>query len=255
VRILVTNDDGIDAVGIQSMARALRAHHDVTVVAPERERSGSGHSITLHRPLNVLQRTIAPDIPGWSVNGTPADCVKLAIQALYKGPPDLVVAGVNHGANLGRDVFYSGTVSAAVEAHFMGFRAIAVSLEEATDDDLRRSAECVAAWIDAGLGSVGPALLNINFPPWSRMREGVRLQRTRLGRRDYVNEFERRHDPRGHAYYWIAGRVVDTDQPADTDVGAVSRGLVAVSPLDVELTAQDELPDLGNLVTRLNGES
>jgi 5'-nucleotidase len=254
VRILVTNDDGIDAIGLKSMALALNRNHTVAVVAPERERSGSGHAITLHRPLQVTDRPLAPRIPGWAVTGTPADCVKLAVQALMPDPPDLVVAGINHGPNLGRDVFYSGTVSAAVEAHFLGLRALAVSCEEPTAADLERSAAAVADWIERGLGVRGPALLNVNFPPWRRMRAGPRLVTTRLGRREYVAEFERRVDPRGRPYYWLAGRIDETEEPADTDVGAVARGCVAVSPLRIELTVATDLAALRPLVQGLNGE-
>jgi 5'-nucleotidase len=250
-RILVTNDDGIEAVGLKALARALASEHEVVVVAPERERSASGHSITLHRPLHAFPRRLGDRIRAWAVTGTPADCVKLGVQGLMSEPPDLVIAGVNHGSNLGRDIFYSGTVSAAIEAHFLGLAAMAVSQEGAFEADLIRTAATVAAWLGTGLHPTKDVLLNVNFPPWERMPDGPVAQASALGRRDYVNQFERRTDPRGHDYFWLAGQVLDSEEADDTDVGAVRRGLVAVTPLRLDVTAWDVLPALRAQLTHI----
>jgi 5'-nucleotidase len=256
VRILVTNDDGIEAPGVRAMASALAMRHQVWLVAPERERSASGHSITLHRPLHAMPREVTSDIRAWAVSGTPVDCVKLAVQGLMDQPPDLVVSGVNHGSNLGRDIFYSGTVSAAIEAHFLGLSALAVSQADPTDEDVTRAAATVADWVAHGIaGGMPGLLLNINFPRWGDMPSGPRPVAARLGRREYAHEFERRLDPRGHEYYWLAGQVQEDCQPEDTDVGAIQRGLVPVTPLRLEASNLERLPALAEVLQRLPPQS
>jgi 5'-nucleotidase len=252
VRVLVTNDDGIGAYGLRALAHALAVRHAVTVVAPERERSASGHSITLHRPVHAIPERWGDGIEAWAVTGTPADCVKLGVQGLLAEPPDLVVAGINHGANLGRDIFYSGTVSAAIEAHFLGCPAWAVSLAEPTEPDLEAAARAVAHWLDRE-GPVPSWLLNINFPAGSRALTPLYPRPARLGRRDYVSELERRVDPQGRTYFWMAGRVREAPEPPDTDVGVVRAGFVAVTPLTLAVTAESVLPTLATWLATVAG--
>jgi 5'-nucleotidase len=242
VRILLTNDDGLQAEGLQALRRELdrRQRFDVYVAAPERERSAVGHAITVHKPLRVTE-VVLPGAtrPAWSVSGTPADSTKLAVLALMPERPDIVVSGINRGANVGGDVLYSGTVSAAIEAVMLGIPAIAVSLAGFEGLDFgpaaRFTAELIGRLPEAPLPE-RPYLLNVNVPALPAERiAGVAS--TRLGARYYEDAFERRTDPRGRAYYWLAGEVRDPG-PAEpgTDIWALAQGLISITPLQIALT-------------------
>lgn len=244
MRILISNDDGIFADGIIALRERLEKVGEIEkiyVVAPDRERSAIGHGITMHRPLRAREvKYSSPKSAGWSVDGTPADCVKLAVEELLADPPDLVVAGINLGANLGTDVLYSGTVSAAVEAVISGYPAMAVSMTSYKDHDYAPAAEFAAGLVGlvhrAGLPP--GTLLNVNVPPGKPA--GMKV--VRLGNMKYVNIFDRRTDPRGRVYYWMAGEVCDLeDNCPDTDVGASARGYITVTPVQIDLTNYGEL--------------
>jgi 5'-nucleotidase len=232
VLILVTNDDGIQSLGLQALVRALQDLGRVVVVAPDRERSAISHALTLHAPLRAVEH--APD--WWAIDGTPTDCVNLGIHGLLKATPDLVVAGINLGANLGDDLTYSGTVAAAMEATLMGVPAMAVSLaaESFRAEDFswggRWAAKLAAMVLSHGLPA--DTFLNINLPA-GRPR-GLRL--TRQGKRRYADAVVQNLDPRGRAYYWIGAGDLSFQDLEGTDVHAVQRGLVSATPLHLDLT-------------------
>lgn len=235
-KILVSNDDGIHAPGLSRLAAALEAVGEVYVVAPDRERSAVGHALTLHRPLRVER--LGPR--RFSVNGTPTDCVNLGILGMLPVRPDVVVAGVNAGSNLGDDVTYSGTVSAAMEGCLLGVPALAVSLAgagEAADygPAARAAAELVRRLLEHRADGV--LLLNVNVPP-GRPR-GIRV--TRLGRRVYSDEVVEQRDPRGKLYYWIGAGPPAWEVADDTDFAAVHAGYISVTPLSLDLTSYEGL--------------
>lgn len=241
MKILLTNDDGIHAKGLAVLCSELKKVAEVIVVAPDRERSGTGHGITMDMPLRAEKVSLFDNI-AWAVNGTPADCVKLAVNCLLEDSPDLVVAGINRGANLGVDVFYSGTVSGALEGTILGFPAFAVSVTEYSNPEYSYAASFMRNLIPKVLKTniCKDTLLNINVPSLTAEEiQGVKI--TRLGSRKYIDSFETpRVDPRGKSYYWLGGNVVDnTDDSSDcgdTDVACVQESMVSVTPIQVDLT-------------------
>jgi 5'-nucleotidase len=236
--ILCSNDDGIHAVGLRALAGRLADLGDVVVVAPDRERSATSHAFTLDRPLRCEE--VEPGF--FAVDGTPADCVYIGLLKLCKERPKLVVSGINHGFNLGSDVFYSGTVAGAVEAALRDVPAIAVSLEFARG--MRRAPELfehAAAFTHAlaratlAEGLPTGTLLNVNVP--QRASKGPKgYQWTRLGKRVYRDQVDERHDLRGRRYYWIGGPADGYGDVEDSDLHAVRDGVVSVTPLDLDLT-------------------
>lgn len=243
MRILLTNDDGIGAFGLNALREALEPVADLYVVAPERERSATGHAITMHKPLHPKPVSYAGSgTHGWRINGTPADCAKLGVEALLPEPPDLLLSGLNHGSNLGRDVFYSGTVSAAMEGMFLGIPSIALSVAGPGEASFLWAAAFVRWWLTGpAFAPPGPGVFyNVNFPDWAR---GVpsRLSTVRLGQRQYSNDFHRRLDPRGQEYFWLAGSPLDVTDEPDTDVGALAAGHITLTPLRMDVTAHDLL--------------
>ncbi len=234
IKILVTNDDGIHAPGIRALADALRKVGVVAVVAPDRERSAVGHALTLHHPLRATR--VGPDI--FAVDGTPTDCVCLGIHNLISFKPDVVVSGINRGANMGDDVTYSGTVSAAMEATLMGIPAFAVSLCAEGEGEHYDVAAGFAARLAGEVFSRGlPAdtFLNVNVPD----REEKDLLPpiiTSQGRRRYEGGIVDKVDPRGRKYYWIAGGELTFRDLPGTDYHAVCRGHISVTPLHLDLT-------------------
>ncbi len=241
--ILLTNDDGVLAEGLAALYDRFAAKHEVYVVAPDRERSGSSHAITVFQPLMVHRTRIGgPQSPGggtqaWAVVGTPADCVKLATASLLPGKPDLVLSGINRGPNLGTDVFYSGTVSAAIEACILGFPAMAVSLAAFEDLDYGFAAE-VAEYLAERLAAdpLPPnTLLNVNVPATERAAvAGLRV--TRLSGHKWHDTFEERADPRGHSYFWLVGEPLKTEAEPGTDLEAIRDNCVSVTPVHLDLT-------------------
>ncbi len=232
--ILVSNDDGIHSEGIIALAAALGPVGEVVVVAPDRERSAVSHSLTLHRPLRVEELGTAR----FAVNGTPTDCVNLAINGILKRRPALVVSGINKGANLGDDVTYSGTVSAAMEGTLLGVASLAVSLigrQTFRFEQAAAFAARLARWvIERGLPS--DTLLNVNVP---ELADGVAVRgfaMTRMGRRRYGDAIVEKVDPRGKKYYWIGGEELEFADEEGTDFAAVSQGLISVTPIHLDLT-------------------
>lgn len=226
--LLVTNDDGVHAAGLAALARAVEELGDVYVVAPEREQSACGHALTLHRPLRVEQLGERR----FAVNGTPSDCVNLAVLGFLPERPVLIVSGINHGANLGDDVTYSGTVSAAMEGTLLGVPSMAVSLAAGGDfEEAGRIARLVAMRV---LVSNLPdkTLLNVNVPEGTP--KGIRL--ARLGHRVYEGKIVEQQDPRGRTHYWIGGGPPQWSLLEGTDMGAIHAGFVAVTPLHLDLT-------------------
>jgi 5'-nucleotidase len=230
LRILVTNDDGIFSEGLKLLAEAMSAIGQVIVVAPDREQSASGHSLTLTRPLR-LQKVREH---WYAVDGTPTDCVNMGVQGILKeDPPDLVVSGINYGVNMGDDVTYSGTVSAAFEASLHNLPAVAFSQEIGEGFSFERSAQLARRLIEGLALSPFPRdlLLNVNFPA----QECRGLRWTRLGKRFYHQSILEKTDPMGRKYYWIAG-TPKWEKEEGTDHAAVTSGYVSVTPLHLDLT-------------------
>lgn len=241
-RILVTNDDGYTAEGISALTEALESVGEVWVVAPDGEQSGVSHALTLDRPLRV--RTLGPRY--FVVNGTPTDCVTLGISNLMGGqPPDIVVSGINRGANMGVDVHYSGTVSAAFEGVILGCPAIAVSQIVVNGVSWQAAADIaqrLTTWVlDGGLPQ--DTLLNVNVPPSAP--KGLRL--TRLGVRRYTEGVLEQTDPRGRKIYWIGGGEPVWEPIAGTDFNEVGNGWISVTPLQLDMTSESLLDELRSL--------
>lgn len=238
MRILLSNDDGYFAPGLAALAEALRGLGDITVVAPERDRSGASNSLTLDRPLSLRRAANGFHF----VNGTPTDCVHLAVTGLFDHLPDMVVSGINHGANMGDDTIYSGTVAAATEGFLLGVPAIAFSLASKSATDFSEAArvakDLVARFIRDPFRE--PVLLNVNIPECAgSVPRGVRV--TRLGKRHKAEPVIRSATPRGDTVYWIgpAGKAADAGD--GTDFQAVEDGFVSVTPLRVDLTHNGQI--------------
>ncbi|MBW7902917.1 MAG: 5'/3'-nucleotidase SurE [Rhodocyclaceae bacterium] len=238
MRILLSNDDGYFAPGIEHLARALDGLGEITVVAPERDRSGASNSLTLDRPL-ALRRT-----PNgfYHVNGTPTDCVHLAVTGMLDTLPDMVVSGINHGANMGDDTIYSGTVAAATEGHLLGVPALAVSLVGKSGRHFETAAEIARRLVARFLAQPirEPVLLNVNVPdvPLAAVR-GIRV--TRLGRRHKAEPVVKGLTPRGETVYWVGAAGEAADAGEGTDFHAVANDFVSVTPLQIDLTHAGQL--------------
>jgi 5'-nucleotidase len=245
VILLCTNDDGILAHGLDTLAKAAATLGEVTVVAPDREQSATSHSLTLHHPVRAVPRGERR----FQVDGTPTDCVMLAVEALMPVRPDFVLSGVNHGHNMGEDVMYSGTVAAATEGVMLGIPSIAISF---AGGELKAEPDVIADQVGV-LGSLlkhltslasipRDTLLNVNMPPLRGAEiKGVRL--TRLGRRVYSDSLMRMKDPRGRDIYWIGGGSASWSGPEDSDFRAVRDGYISVTPLTLDLTHIKMLDD------------
>ncbi len=242
MKILCTNDDGYLAGGLGVLSSAASALGSVTVVAPDREQSATSNSLTLHHPLRARRTTDG----AWVVDGTPTDCVILALNELLHDRPDVCLSGVNHGPNMGEDVLYSGTVAAAMEATVMGIPAVALSYAGDLPEELEGRETLVESVLRAILSRDGfPAdtLFNVNIPalPPSEIR-GIRV--TTLGRRRYADSITRAHDPSGREYFWIGGGVVHWRGDQASDFQAVADGYVSVTPLHLDLTNYELLEDI-----------
>ncbi|MCU0587766.1 MAG: 5'/3'-nucleotidase SurE [Syntrophobacteraceae bacterium] len=237
MRILLTNDDGIYAKGIEAIHLSLAAEHDVTVVAPETEQSAVGHAITFLDPLRVKPVQRNGQFFGYALSGTPADCVKIAITELMKPPPQVVVSGINLGANVGVNVIYSGTVSAATEAAVLGVPSVAVSMDSFDATDFSSATEFIPKLLRLleQRGLPAGVTLNVNVPnvPYSRVR-GVRI--THQGGMRAVETYDRRSDPRGAVYYWLRNKAILADPHVDADSTVLSRDYISVTPIHHDLT-------------------
>ena len=251
-RILLTNDDGVHSPGLLALKQALSAVAHVDVVAPDHNWSAAGHTKTMHKPLRVWSVRLADGSEARTSNGTPSDCVALALLGLLEREPDLVVSGINAGANVGSDITYSGTVAAAMEAVVAGIPAIAVSVDGFEIADPAVAAAFAARLAALVLRTDGirprnapgePVLLNVNVP--NLPRDALRgVQVTRLGRRVYRDALVERSDPRGRAYYWIGGEPPSGVPEEGTDIGALDAGYISVTPIVMDLTDYARLPVL-----------
>ncbi len=236
MRILLTNDDGIYAQGLAAIKQELEKIGDVTVIAPVTEQSAVGHAITISEPLKVLEIRRAGDFYGYGITGSPADCVKLGTSCIMENPPDVVVSGINRGENVGVNVLYSGTVSAATEAHILGFTGMALSVDCYVNPQYEAAARFGARLAQhlACRSEPLPFALNVNCPsaPLEEIK-GARF--TRQGESRIVDEFVKRIDPRGNTYYWQAGltRVLDSDP--GTDAVCLKNGSISVTPINYRL--------------------
>lgn len=241
MKILLSNDDGYNARGLTTLAEALSSRAQVTVVAPDRNRSGASNSLTLESPLRVRRQQEHV----YSLNGTPTDCVHIAITGLLDEDPDMVISGINHGANLGDDVLYSGTVAAAMEGRFLGLPAIAISLVSQGSGNMSAAARVATDLLDR-LGNrplPSDTILNVNVPdlPYEQLA-GFRA--TRLGHRHRAEPVIRAKDPRGRTIYWVGPAGPEQDNGPGTDFHAVAAGFVSVTPLQTDLTAHSSVDNL-----------
>jgi 5'-nucleotidase len=243
MHILLSNDDGYSAQGLITLANALRPWAELTVVAPERNRSGASNSLTLDRPLRVS----TAESGFFKVDGTPTDCVHLAITGLLDREPDMVFAGINHGANLGDDVIYSGTVAAATEGRFLGLPAIAVSMTATHPQHFETAAQIAVILLKRIQERPLPSdtILNVNVPdvPFNELRG---IQSTRLGQRHKAEPIIKAIDPRGREIYWVGAAGPEQDAGPGTDFYAVRQNLVSVTPLQIDLTRYESLGSIAD---------
>ncbi len=245
MRLLISNDDGIHAPGIQTLYQAVRDLGEIHVAAPASEQSAVGHAITLSDPIKCRRLEKDGAYFGYAIDGTPADCVKLAVTALLESPPDLLVSGINLGSNAGISVIYSGTVSAATEGTILGLPSMAVSLNTFTnplwDTAARVARDLVQKALQRGLPP--ETLLNVNVPnlPFEKLK-GYKV--TRMGRSRYNEVFHRRTDPRNNVYYWMDGEMELLGDREGTDICALEEGYVSLTPIWFDLTHQAVLEDL-----------
>ncbi len=243
--ILLTNDDGIFAPGLYALYLAIREIADVSVVAPVSEKSAVGHAITISDPLRVFDFEKNGQFFGHAVNGTPADCVKIAYFALLERKPDLVISGINYGSNTGINVIYSGTVSAATEGTILGIPSFAMSLttfkDAVFDYAAKFAAELVPQVLERGLPR--GVFLNVNVPnvPEAEIK-GIAI--TRMGAEMYNDRYDKRIDPRNHVYYWLTGSKLEVDEGIETDDGAIRNNMVSVTPIHYDLTRHDFMNEL-----------
>jgi 5'-nucleotidase len=240
--ILISNDDGIRSGGIKSLVRALRTLGEVYVVAPDRERSAASHSLTLHRPLRAEK--VGPR--QYAVDGTPTDCITLAVGGILPGRPSIVVSGINKGWNLGEDISYSGTVSAAMEGTLLGIPSVAISLVAREKFDFKVAADFAIRLVRRILkkGLPKDTLLNVNVPqmPPSKKIKGYMF--TRQGKRFFDDVVVEKVDPRGKKYYWIGGDMVKWEGGRDTDFYAISKGYISITPVHLDMTNYSSMREL-----------
>ena len=238
MNILITNDDGIRADGIIELAKELAKTHNIYVVAPDTQRSATGHAITIHNPIMVNKEYIDDNISAYSISGTPADCVKIGVEALFKEVNiDMVLSGINNGPNLGTDVIYSGTVSAAIEGFVQNKPSIAFSLNE-----FNVSKEVYSQVSKHASKIVNDIKDNVNIP--NGEVKGTKI--TRLGERKYENVLEERVSPHGKRYFWIGGKVKELEQENDSDIIAIEEGYITITPVNIDMINNKKIEILKN---------
>lgn len=250
MHILLTNDDGVEGQGLWALYHALRPLGRITVVAPAIEHSGGSHAITLHRPLRAKPLRHEGDTVGWKVDGTPVDCVKLALSQLMTDKPDLVVSGMNAGPNVGENLFYSGTVAAAIEGFIQHLPGVAFSLDTRRGRDF----DAACAWAAEFLQELQPRrddpfVVNVNVPGTAAKIKGVRV--TGHSRSGFQEEYERRQDPKGDDYFWVKGYMHIEGEVDDSDAAALQHGYISVTPLQIDFT---DIKRLRELRARWNGD-
>lgn len=246
MRVLITNDDGINSPGLHALVRTFEPEAETFVVAPEHERSATGHAITLHKPLRAVSAILpGSQVKAWATNGTPADCVVLGVLELLPAKPDVVVSGINVGPNLGRDLTYSGTVSGAMEGAIFRIPSIAVSVGAFRDTIFDVAAEFVLRLVRQVTERALPedTLLNVNVPNLPRAQiKGVKL--TRQGEKRYISRLEKRTDPRNRTYYWLTGAPASQQDVEGTDSWALAQGYISVTPIRLNMTDPEGLEAL-----------
>lgn len=256
MKILISNDDGLVANGIRALTEELSVDNDVYVIAPDRERSAAGHSLTMHTPLRVEE--LDPKFGAkrnWVTTGTPGDCVKIGLSAILSDAekPDIVISGINHGPNLGADILYSGTVSCAMEGAMLGYPSIAVSLASMNTEPEH--------FYPAGrfVAKLLPRLKNINFPTKTILNinvpsideedfAGVAI--TKLGTRMFTDNYEKRVDPRGKIYYWLAGELIKYEDNDNNDINAIRNNKISITPITFEITHSKIMPELKEALSK-----
>lgn len=255
MNILISNDDGIAANGIRVLTEELSKKHNVYVIAPDRERSAAGHSLTLNTPLRVEELDNGKNGAKrtWVTTGTPGDCVKIGVSAilLEDEKPDYVISGINHGPNLGADILYSGTVSCAMEGAMLGIPSIAVSLAtmKAEYEDFKFAGEFVSSLLEKLSGFQFPkkSILNINVPKLEPSDiTGVAI--TELGNKMFNTNYEKRIDPRGQVYYWLAGQLITEPVNASTDIAAIQNNKISITPVTYEMTRTETIEVLDKIL-------
>lgn len=238
MNILITNDDGIYADGIIELAKSISKIANVYVVAPESQRSATGHAITIHSPIMVHKIDMGENIKSYAISGTPADCVKVGIEGLFKDINiDLVLSGINNGSNLGTDVIYSGTVSAALEGFILNKPSIAISYDEVNVKreiykDASKYVVNLIENIKDKLDLLNDCILNVNIP--NTKIKGSKI--TKLGQRNYDNAMVEKINPFGQKYYWIGGKLMELDQDENSDIDCVKDGYISITPINIEMT-------------------
>jgi 5'-nucleotidase len=253
MRILLTNDDGVYAPGLAAMERALRRLGEVFVVAPLKEQSGVGHSVTFMTPLQVKKVYVNDKHWAWTVDGSPADCVKLAVSTILPERPDLVISGINGGLNSGINVIYSGTVAAAIEGAFYGITSIAVSLQYDENEPFQKAADLAVKIIEKIMAhnTIAGRLYNLNIPLKALQKETPEVKIVPMDATQHWDTFEHRTDPMGRPYYWLSGEP-DPRQPKKkspeqmTDWIALSQGHITVTPLSFDITVKPVLQEIAN---------
>ena len=244
-KILITNDDGIYAPGIFALWEAMDALGDVIIVAPDSEKSAVGHAITISDPIRIQKVTRRDGFEGYAVKGTPADCVKIAVQGILDSPPDIIISGINAGANVGNNIIYSGTVSAATEGTMLKIPSIAISLDAVRGGNYEPAKTVAQRVVNQVLDRELPegVLLNVNVPniPFAEI-QGTKI--TRQGNIYFKDWLDGREDPRGHQYYWMTGEIVDPDNDDNCDGVALSQGFVSITPIHYQLTCESFLDSL-----------
>ena len=248
MKILLTNDDGIHAPGLHALYEELKEDFEVSIVAPESEMSAAGHSITISNPLKVLEIMNGGSFYGFAVNGSPADCVKIAVQEILEKTPDIILSGINPGANTGINILYSGTVSAAIEGTFLGIPSAALSLDSLKDPDFRfaaRFSRKIIHYMKENTINNNTAF-NVNFPAVPEKEiQGVALARQSL--RIHREKYARRIDPRGNVYYWLTGEYSPDESARDTDTNLLMQKMITITPITYDLTCFNALERMRNI--------
>lgn len=249
MNILITNDDGIQADGIIELAKAIKDVANVYVVAPDTQRSATGHAITIHNPIMINEEYIDDNIKAYSISGTPADCVKLGIESIFKDVNiDLVLSGINNGANLGTDVIYSGTVSAAIEGLIQNKPSIAISYDsfKVSKEKYKKASDYVVNLVNNiknDMHIFDDCILNVNIP--DKDVKGFKI--TKLGIRKYENYIEERLSPYGKRYVWIGGKIKEIVQEENSDISVTENGYISITPINIEMTNMNKIEILKNM--------